>query len=307
MDYLIYLLARSAVALVQALPIHWVARIGRAGGALAYALDRRHRRVALQNLELIFGAEKSPAERTAIARENFRRIGEVFACMIKTAAMSDTEIRPLLEITGAEGLATRAAAGRLANYVMAGGHFGNFEIATRVAAYLPEFRGVATYRGVRSPRLNQLLYRLRTVSGNILVERRDGPEKLRAALAEGGKMLTLASDQSSRSNGVEVPFLGYYAWTSRAPVVFARRYRCALYAPICYRVGLARWRVEIGDPIPLTSEGTTRSTEAILTDLNAAFAAAVRRDPANWFWVHNRWRNRGGQPPRRVEAHPPSL
>jgi lauroyl/myristoyl acyltransferase len=307
MDYLIYLLARGAVAVIQALPIRWVARIGRAGGAFAYVLDRRHRRVARQNLELIFGAEKSPAERTAIAKENFRRIGEVFACMIKTAAMSDVEIRPLLEITGTASLSTRDAQGRLANYVMAGGHFGNFEIATRVAAFLPGFRGVATYRGVRSPRLNQLLYRMRTVSGNILVDRRDGPDKLRAALAEGGKMLTLASDQSSRSSGVEVPFMGYYAWTSRAPVVFARRYRCALYAPICYRVGLARWRVEIGPPIPLTANGEARSTEAILADLNAAFEAAVRRDPANWFWFHNRWRNKGGQPPRRVADHPASL
>jgi lauroyl/myristoyl acyltransferase len=307
MDYLIYLLARGAVAVIQALPIRWVARIGRAGGALAYVLDRRHRRVALQNLELIFGAEKSPAERTAIAKENFRRIGEVFACMIKTAAMSDTEIRPLLEITGTAGLSSRDAQGRLANYVMAGGHFGNFEIATRVAAYLPEFRGVATYRGVKFPRLNQLLYRLRTVSGNILVDRRDGPDKLRAALVEGGKMLTLAADQSSRSSGVEVPFMGYYAWTSRAPVVFARRYHCALYAPICYRVGLARWRIEIGNPIPLEVAGVRRSTEEILHDLNAAYEAGIRRDPANWFWVHNRWRNRGNQPPRRVAAHPASL
>lgn len=307
MDYLIYLLARAAIAVVQALPLPWVARLGRAGGTLAYWLDARHRRTALKNLELVFAAEKSGAERKAIARENLRRIGEVFACMIKTAAMSDREIRPLLEIVGAEKLRTRDAAGQLPNYVMAGGHFGNFEIATRVAAYLPEFRGVATYRGVKSPHLNQLLYRLRTVSGNILVERRDGPEKLRAALAEGGKMLTLASDQSSRSSGVEVPFLGYYAWTNRAPAVFARRYRCSLYAPICYRVGLARWRVEIGDPIPLEVNGTPRSTEEILTDMNAAFAAAVRRDPANWFWVHNRWRNKGGKPPRRVEPNPASL
>jgi lauroyl/myristoyl acyltransferase len=307
MDYLIYLLARGAVAVIQALPIRWVARIGRASGALAYVVDRRHRRVALKNLELVLGAEKSSAERTAIAKENFRRIGEVFACMVKTAAMSDAEIRPLLEITGTAGLATRDAQGRLANYVMAGGHFGNFEIATRVASFLPDFRGVATYRGVRSPRLNQLLYRMRTVSGNILVERRDGPDKLRAALAEGGKMLTLAADQSSRSSGVEVPFLGYYAWTSRAPVVFARRYRCALYAPICYRVGLARWRIEIGAPIPLEVAGVHRRTEEILRDLNAAYEAGIRRDPANWFWVHNRWRNKGTQPPRRVAANPASL
>ena len=25
-------------------------------------------------------------------------------------------------------------------------------------------------------------------------------------------------------------------------------------------------------------------------DVNRAFEAAVRRDPANWFWVHRRWK-----------------
>ena len=30
-----------------------------------------------------------------------------------------------------------------------------------------------------------------------------------------------------------------------------------------------------------------------MRDVNAAFEAAIRRDPANWFWVHNRWKHNG--------------
>jgi KDO2-lipid IV(A) lauroyltransferase len=36
--------------------------------------------------------------------------------------------------------------------------------------------------------------------------------------------------------------------------------------------------------------GHPRSVEAITTDINRAFERAVRKDPANWFWVHNRWK-----------------
>jgi len=28
-----------------------------------------------------------------------------------------------------------------------------------------------------------------------------------------------------------------------------------------------------------------------MRDVNGAFETAVRRDPANWFWVHRRWKN----------------
>jgi len=46
MDKPLYFLVRSLVWLLQALPLGWVARVGRAGGELAYWADRRHRRVA---------------------------------------------------------------------------------------------------------------------------------------------------------------------------------------------------------------------------------------------------------------------
>ena len=46
MDTLIYWLVLGLVKSLQALPLRWVARIGRVGGGLAYLLDARHRRVA---------------------------------------------------------------------------------------------------------------------------------------------------------------------------------------------------------------------------------------------------------------------
>ena len=63
-----------------------------------------------------------------------------------------------------------------------------------------------------------------------------------------------------------------------------------MHTGICYRVGLARWRIEAGQRIPTHENGQPRALEAIMGDVNRAFEAAVRRDPANWFWVHNRWK-----------------
>ena len=59
MDRLLYIPALLLVKSLQALPLRVVARMGRAGGALAYWLDARHRRVALRNLEMCLGTEYS--------------------------------------------------------------------------------------------------------------------------------------------------------------------------------------------------------------------------------------------------------
>ena len=44
--------------------------------------------------------------------------------------------------------------------------------------------------------------------------------------------------------------------------------------------------------IPTRETGGPRPVHAIMRDVNRAFEAAVRRDPANWFWVHDRWKDR---------------
>src|SRR5208337_5022082 len=107
-------------------------------------------------------------------------------------------------------------------------------------------------------------------------------------------ILGLLSDQAAGVNGLRLPFLGHDCSTSPAPAVFALRYHCMLITGFCFRVGLARWRIEAGDEIPTYSQGKPRTTEAIMRDINRDFEAAVRRDPANWFWVHNRWKVREG-------------
>src|SRR6516164_5745365 len=102
MNTLIQCFGRVIIALVQMLPLPLVAWIGRTGGGFTFHLDARHRRVALTNLTLCFGGEKSPKEISGIARENFRRIGENYLCAIKTAAMGFEELKPHLEFSGFE-------------------------------------------------------------------------------------------------------------------------------------------------------------------------------------------------------------
>src|SRR5579885_3210266 len=97
MDWLLYILARSLIFLIQSLPLPIVARLCRAGGRLVYWLDARHRRGAIRNLSQCFGTEKTPEQIRQIAIENFRRIGENFACAAKTAAMTYEQLRPHVE------------------------------------------------------------------------------------------------------------------------------------------------------------------------------------------------------------------
>jgi len=266
-----------------------VARLGRAGGAIAYQLDGRHRRVAIQNLQMCFGDEKSSAEIHAIAKEHFLRLGENYCSAVKTAVMGPEAMKRHFEFVGAEKITPYRPGGGPQSCVVAIGHFGNFELYVRFGEFIRGYKPAATYRALKQPGINRVMQSLRERSGCHFYERRKDGKQLRADIAETGLLLGLLADQHE-GRGLRIPFLGHDCMTSVAPAVFALRYHAPLHTAICYRTGLARWTIEVGDEIPTRENGELRSTEAIMRDVNRAYEAAVRRDPANWFWVHRRWK-----------------
>ena len=291
MDRLLYVIALGLVKMLQAFPLLFVARIGRAGGGLAYYLDGRHRKVALRNLAMCF-PEKSPSEIRALAKENLKRIGENYCSAVKTAAMTWEELKPHLEFTGVRSLYPEPVPKPPPNRVVAIGHFGNFELYARFGQFFEGVQTATTYRAVRPASLNKLLKSLRERSLGLFFERRSEAAALKAAMSKPGIILGLLVDQHAGTGGVWVPFFGKECSTSSAPAIFALRYDCALFTGFCFRTALGRWRIEAGAEIPTRIGDEARPIEDIMTDVNRAFEAAVRRDPANWFWVHNRWKTK---------------
>ncbi len=290
MDTILYLFTRGVIAMIQSLPLGVVARLGRFLGILAYYLDGRHRRVTTRNLAMCFGKEKSPAEIRALARETFRRIGENFASAIKTLSMSPAQMAARVEVINAEAVRAHSEKVPSSSIVLAIGHFGNFEAFAQTRHSVPKHRLATTYRAIRQPGVNRLLLELRQRTGALYFERRTEGAALRAALREQNVILGLLADQHSGDHGLRLPFLGHDCNTSKAPAVFALRFNVPLFAAVCFRTRIGHWRIEVSDEIPTSKNGEPRSLEAIMLDVNQYFEQAVRRDPANWFWVHNRWK-----------------
>jgi len=289
-------LLRGVLGSIRFLPLTVVARIGRACGMLAYLLDARHRRVARRNLALVFPT-KSRQEIRELARENFRRIGENFACAARTFGMSDKELER--HLTCQAPALHQSQEGRRRGTVVAIGHFGNFELLARIGHFVPGYRCGATYRGLRQAALNKLLQSLRGQSGCVFFDRRFDSRALKEFMGKPDALLGLLADQHAGDRGLELPLFGHECSTSAAPAVFALRYDCRLVTGFCFRTALGQWRLEASEEIATHEQGRPRSTREIMLDVNRSFEKAILRDPANWFWVHNRWKlkwKREGRP-----------
>ena len=66
----------------------------------------------------------------------------------------------------------------------------------------------------------------------------------------------------------------------------AIRTNAAVIPSAVYTSGFARWRVVVEEEIPYDPANPERLT----ADINAVLERQIRQSPADWFWVHNRWK-----------------
>jgi KDO2-lipid IV(A) lauroyltransferase len=258
--------------------------------------------VALENLHLALGSELDGTSIEAIAKEHFKRLGESYCAAIKTASMSDAQLCGRIEVTGFEALIPPD--GKVA--VVALGHFGNFEVFARLRPYAGGRQLATTYRALKPDAIDQVLQRLRSQSGILFFERTRDGAKLRSALNQGNLLLGLLSDQHAGNKGLWLPFFGHHCSTGAAPAVYAQRFQAPLAVGACYRTKLGHWRLEFSAPIPtLRPDGSPRSQADIMLEVNARLEAAVRKDPANWFWVHRRWKKPSAYQLSRLQSSEP--
>jgi KDO2-lipid IV(A) lauroyltransferase len=290
MEWVLIGFLRMLLPVFQALPLPWVARWGRIAGGWAWAVDGRHRRVAEDNLAHCYPEWDVQACRE-MARENFRRLGENYLSALRSSTMSHEDLRPYLNMEGMAPLRTLLASHTERSSIGAVGHFGNFELYARMTQVTPGWQGATTFRGLRQEYATRWMQQLREKSGCLYFERRRDAEAMKVALRTRRLLLGLLADQHD-GRGVRVPFLGREASTSAAPAVLALRYGGCLFTAFCFRTALAQWSLEFGDEIGLRGpNGRARGVADILKDINTSFERAIRRDPANWFWVHRRWKD----------------
>jgi KDO2-lipid IV(A) lauroyltransferase len=262
----------------------------RAAGAAFFLLARRRRRLALENLRLAFGAEKTPAEIRAIAR---RSVQSFFMTCFETVWFAEHRGRSAeAELPADQFELGRRFIGDI--YEKAGGiifvtpHLGNWEVFLRLGQ-LAEIPLVIVARPLDNPLLEGLVARSRAATGQRIVYKKNAMFSMEEALRRGTCVGVLA-DQSTR--GIPVPFFGRPAYTTVIPALLARKYNRPIVVTACLRrddgVG---FRGLISEPIwPDPKAGEAAEIQRLTEAMNGWMETFIREQPDQWLWMHDRWK-----------------
>lgn len=284
MDYLAYLLYRAGGAVFGALPLRVNFLIGRLLGLIAYYLAAPYRALVLSNLRIAFGGEKTARELRQIARRHFANLGANLLSSLKVASMSEAQLRAVVTIENPEQvIETALREGEGMVYVLS--HIGNWELFAQIFPHLYSCGLGTIYQRLGNPYIDAHVRESRGRIGLKLFERKEGFNGAMQLLRTPGGVGILV-DQHAGDAGVWCPFFGRLASTSPLAATLALRTGACLVPIALYTDGLAKWRMIIQTPIHVT----TRDPALLTAEINRTLEAQIRRAPADWFWVHNRWK-----------------
>lgn len=297
-----YLLTRAAGATARCLPHAARLAIGRSLGSLVYALDARHRRITLANVDAAFGDEKSAAAKRAIAEGAFRHFGAMLFEMITLGRPAWEELEPRFEFEGVERLEQARRRGK--GVILVAAHFGNWELHAVAHGYrLGKLHLVA--REQDNPYLNRWLEEIRRISGNEVVYKSRALGQMRELMREGETVAIVTDQNVNLQDAVFVDFFGQKAATTPVASWFALKTGAALLPAFCYPLPGGRYRAVYENPIdfePYRDLDRDAAVAAGTQKLASIQESHIRRAPDCWLWMHRRWRTR---PPEEKESSPP--
>lgn len=264
----------------------WLA-LGAGVGDLARTIDRRHTRIAHENLRLAYGDALGPDEARRIVRDCWRHFGRITFDTVAFPQLSPEAAGSIVSFEGLEHL--RGAYARGKGVLVFSGHYGHWELTALMQGHLGFPLALVT-RPLDNPRLEAMLASLRTRSGNVVVHKRRAVREMVKALARGIGV-AIVIDQDARDQGTFVPFFGRPASTTPTLASIALRTGAAVLPSFSYPLPGGRWRVVYDPEVPVRATG---DREADVRDLTAACTAIierrVRERPELWLWMHRRWK-----------------
>jgi len=281
-ESVVYWIFRSFESVLARLPLPVVVGLGANLGSLMRWLLPGYRKLVRENLAAAL-SDRSQAERRAIEARHFRLLGGNLLAAIKTPYLDEKELMDRVEIEGLDDL--KSVLEQKKGVVLAIPHTGNWELYAQLAFLLPGVRTGAVYQSLRNRRLDHHLNTTRRRFGMATFNRARGFHEAVDFLREGG-VVGILVDQHAGDAGVWTPFFGRLASTSPLAATLAWRSSATIFCATCTTLDSGdRWRFE-----EITRITPTADAEATTLEINRALEKAIRQAPADWFWVHNRWK-----------------
>ena len=295
-----WLVLRPLYAIVPHLPLRISYALAEKLGLFAYLTLFPYRKRVLENLRVAFRKEKGDKELKVIAREMSIHMVKGAVELLYSCSPSMEKIFARVKVIGKENLDSARTKKR--GVVAISSHLGNFTLLGRRL----EKDGYPFYtlrKDPKGPLLTRFYRTLERIYGGRFIYVEPWKECLRTMMdcLRNNEIVCFIPDENKRHGGVKVDFFGQKASTAIGPAVLALRTGASIVPVFIVREKDDTHTIVIEPALNCEISGDQDKDVYLLTSAYTRIIEAyVKRFPAQWPWISNRWREK---PPRkRVRA-----
>ena len=277
----------ALVWLLHWLPLPLLALLGRAFGSVLHVLMGSRVRVARRNVELCF-PEMTAQRRHALVREHFALLGRSVLERGVLWHASPARLKRLIQVEGDIGFAQAHPATPV---MWLTPHFLALEVAGMATQLYQQRAAFSVYAEQSNAVVDAALLRGRNRFGTAeLLSRRDSARAIARAVRRGLVFFNLPDMDFGLRDAAFVPFFGIPAATLLAPSRLARSLHMTVQPVIGEMLPGGRgYRIRF---LPPWTDWPTDDPQADAARMNAFIEEQVRLRPAQYFWVHKRFKTR---------------
>lgn len=282
-------LLKTTAKVVALLPLGWALALARHWGWMLARVVRLRRAYVLETLARCF-PEKTDRERREVYAEMCRHQATNLMELMRFAGGKDAELGGLLDVRGEE--IVQAALSRGKGVLILIAHFGNYDLMGLYASKLFGYPLTIITKTLKDAKLNALWWEMRRKAGVTEIPAHKAYRPCVRALQQNGLVGFMLDQNRPNPQGVYVDFFGRLASTTPGLAFMSAQTGAPVVPVFMRRTPEGRHVLEVRpilEPPPDRKEETLLAFTAACTKI---IEEEVRRFPAQWLWLHKRWKSR---------------
>ncbi len=249
-----------------------------------YHLSKRRREITIDNLKQAFPS-KNEEEIKALAKEVFtelsKTVTEILFMVSGRFDIDEAVVNKEEALVKLKGI-KKAHPGA---WIIMTAHFSNWELAAHFLAKHGYPMLAVGREGDNKLIDKNITIPFREKYGSRSIYKNKAGVSILKSLKRGETVGVLIDQKSDQKKGVKVKFFGREVYTTSIVAAMKEKLDVTVVPIFLARVGEGKYELIVNDPVEETGD-IVQMTQAY----NDEMENIIRKYPAQWFWMHNRWR-----------------
>ena len=269
-------------------PLRFWIFIGRVYGTFFFCISRRHKKIAITNLNFIFEKDKNQKEIRDIAKKSFQEFGMIFQEYVRLKYLKTENLERLVEVENIEHLENAKKKNRA--IILVSAHFGNWEYGSSL--YGSKINRINFFvKKIPNLHIEKLRVKINNKFNLNVLYKQKGLMPAVKNMKKGEDLFILPDQNANLKTGVRSFFLGKEIASLKIVATLSEKFDFPVVPFFIIRQkNRTHHKMVFLPELNFKDEnGKFFDVKTNIQTQNSIIEKMIKKHPEHWLWFHRKW------------------